>query len=60
MHDRATEHMSEYGTTIQARYGVFPCCCNKFGTSCQQLVTGLMALSDLLQGCSNKSGTALI
>jgi hypothetical protein len=34
-----------------------PSCCNKFGTSCWQLVTSLMTLSDLLQGCSNKSDT---
>ena len=32
-------------------------CCNNFGTSRQQLVTTLMALSDLLQGCTNKSDT---
>jgi hypothetical protein len=28
-----------------------PSCCNKFGTSCQQLVTSLMALSNSLQAC---------
>jgi hypothetical protein len=28
-----------------------PSCCNKFGTSCYQVVAGLMAL----QSCSNKS-----
>ncbi len=39
---------------------LFPCSCKKFGTSCQQLVTSLIALSDLLRGCSNKSDTALI
>ena len=41
-----------------------PCCCNKFGTSCSQLGTSLMALSDLLtrmlQGSSNKSDTVMI
>jgi hypothetical protein len=37
-----------------------PSCCNKFGTSCYQHVTSLMALSDLLQGCSNKSDTIMI
>jgi hypothetical protein len=37
-----------------------PSCCNKFGTSCYQLVTNLMALSDLLQGCSSKSDTVMI
>ena len=37
-----------------------PSCCNKFGTSCSQLATSLMALSDLLQGCSNKSDTVMI
>ena len=30
-----------------------PSCCNKFGTS-------LMALSDVFQGCSNKSDTVMI
>jgi hypothetical protein len=28
--------------------------------SCQQLLTTLLILSDLLQGCSNKSGTVMI
>ena len=37
-----------------------PSCCKKFGTSCQQLMTSLMALSDLLQVCSNKSDTVMI
>jgi hypothetical protein len=37
-----------------------PSCCNKFGTSCQQLVTSLMAVSDWLQGCSDKSDTVMI
>jgi hypothetical protein len=39
-----------------------PSCCDKFGTSCQQLVTSLMALSDLYlwQSCSNKSDTVMI
>jgi hypothetical protein len=37
-----------------------PSCCNKFVTNCEQLVTSLMALSDLLQGCSNKSDTVMI
>ena len=37
-----------------------PSCCNKFGTSCSQLLTSLMALSDLLQGCSNKSDTVMV
>jgi hypothetical protein len=37
-----------------------PSCCNNFGTSCWQLVTSLMALSDLSQGCSNKSDTVMI
>jgi hypothetical protein len=37
-----------------------PSCCNKFGTSFWQLATILMALSDLLQGCSNKSDTVMI
>ena len=37
-----------------------PSCWNKFGTRCQQLVTSLMALSDLSQGCSNKSDTVMI
>jgi hypothetical protein len=32
-----------------------PSCCNKFGTTCSQPVTSLMALSDLLQGCSNNT-----
>ena len=34
---------------------LFLVCCKKFETICQQLVTGLMVLSDYLQGCSNKS-----
>ena len=33
---------------------------NKFGTSCQQLVTSLIRLSDSLQGCSNKTDTVMI
>jgi hypothetical protein len=37
-----------------------PSRCNKFGTSCYQLVTNLMALSDLLQVCSNKSDTVMM
>jgi hypothetical protein len=36
-----------------------PSCCNKFGTSCWQLVASMMALSNLLQGCSNKSDTVM-
>jgi hypothetical protein len=37
-----------------------PSCCNKFGTSCYQLGTSLMALSDLSQGCPNKSDTVMM
>ena len=37
-----------------------PSFCNKLGTSCYQLVTSLMALSDLLQGCFNKSVTIMM
>jgi hypothetical protein len=37
-----------------------PSCCNKFGTSCQQLVASLMAFSDLLQGCSDKSDAVMM
>jgi hypothetical protein len=37
-----------------------PSCCNKFETSCSQLVTSLMALSDLLQVFSYKSDTVMI
>ena len=33
---------------------------NKFGTSCQQVVTTLLILSDLLQSCSNKAVTIMI
>ena len=38
-----------------------PSCCDKFGTSCYQLVTSMVVLSDLLQGCSiNKSDTIIM
>jgi hypothetical protein len=33
---------------------------NRFGTTCWQLVTTLLKLSDLLQGCSDKYVTCLI
>jgi hypothetical protein len=33
---------------------------DRFGISCQQLVTTLLILSDLLRGCSNKSDTVMI
>ena len=32
----------------------------KFGTCCEQLVSSLMALSDLLQGCSSKFDAVMI
>ena len=37
-----------------------PRCWNLFGTSCLLLITSLMELSDLLQGCSNKTGTVVM
>jgi hypothetical protein len=51
---------------IQSRFwnasshSICPTICNKFGTNCSQLVRSLMALSDLLQSCSNKSDTVII
>jgi hypothetical protein len=40
---------------------LFPSCCDKFATSCEQFVTSLMPLSDLSQGWSiNKSDTVMI
>ena len=52
--------MSLFTSCNEFVHKLFLVCCSKFGTSCQQLVTSKMALSDLLQGWSDKSDTVMI